>query len=68
MASDYSSVYNHLWQDSQEVLNVDEEVQPILYNHAVQINEEFDREDAAEDDDDIQWVILDLKKAILVGF
>jgi hypothetical protein len=36
------------------VLNVDEEVQPILYNHAVQINEEFDREDAAEDDDDIQ--------------
>jgi hypothetical protein len=36
------------------VLNVDEEVQPILYNHTVQINEEFDREDAAEDDDDIQ--------------
>ena len=52
-----NSTYNQLWQDA---LDVDEEVQRILQEHSMPINhDELEHaEEAQEDDDGMQWVIL----------
>ncbi len=52
-----NSVYNQLWQ---EALDVDEEVQRILQEHALPINDDEleHAEEAQEEEDEMMWVIL----------
>ena len=54
---DDNSTYNQLWQDA---LDIDEEVQRILQEHSMPINDDEleHAEEAQEDDDGMQWVIL----------
>lgn len=53
---DNPSAYDQLWQDA---LDVDDEVQRILQDHAMPINDdELEHAEEAEEDDGMQWVIF----------